>query len=202
MKRNYVCFVECIKRLDTMAFGLDEYGYYSLFPQFLLQDVLSRVHNYNQYNKYSQMVECPEGLARVQIHHNNYYITTTEYVIGGITEEMFDDLKQMNPAIGRLLLIILFICRVVESIGGCDVSIVDNSLPMKAIKLFWSKEESQWMVRLLDMNLTIRIGETEYTINDGGIHLGKEEILHINNTDILFATAVARTWICLLNTIT
>lgn len=193
MKKNYVCGIKYIKILDTMAFGLDEYGYYSLFPQFLLQDILSRVHNYNQYNKYSQMVECPEGFARVQIHHTNYYITTPEFVIGGITEEMFDDLKQMNPAISRLLFVFLVMNRVVTSIGGCDVSIVDSSLPMKVIKLFWSKENSQWMVRLMDPGLTIRIGETEYTINDGDIQLGKEEILHVNNNDILFATAVART---------
>lgn len=87
--------------VDTLAFGLDEYGYYSLYPHLLLQDLLSRVHNYTVYQRYSCPPDSKPGLARVYIHHHEYVIRSPEFRVGAIAELTYDNLKQINPALEK-----------------------------------------------------------------------------------------------------
>lgn len=87
--------------IDTVAFGLDEYGYYSLYPHTLLQDTLSRVRNYKRYRRYLRPSVPPEAFARIQVHHNEFYIQSFEYTIGTISESTYEHLKHMNPAISK-----------------------------------------------------------------------------------------------------
>lgn len=85
--------------IDTVAFNLNEYGYSSLFPHFLLQDTLSRVYNYKDYQKYSKPLQPPSAAACIRIQSSTFYLQSNEFTLGAISTETFLHLKEMNPAI-------------------------------------------------------------------------------------------------------
>ena len=87
--------------LDTAAFHLDEFGYASLFPPILLQDVLSRVHNYTIYNKYNRPLEKTVACARIRTCLRDFYIQQEQFIIGAISSLTFSDLQKINPAVEK-----------------------------------------------------------------------------------------------------
>ena len=88
--------------------NLNEYGYSSLFPNFLLQDTLSRVYNYKNYQKYLKPLQAPSAGSRIHIQSSTFYIQSNEFSLGAISTETFLHLMQMNPAIASYAFIIVF----------------------------------------------------------------------------------------------
>ena len=86
--------------------------------------------------------------------------------------------------------------RVVEKVGGCDVSIVDGTLPSKVLVFFWCAERRQWAIRSASPQVHYWVNEKEKTLEDGDVLLGNEEIIRINNINILFSVAKIDCCVC------
>lgn len=82
-----------------MAFWLDEYGYSSLHHHILLRDVLSRVHNYRTFKKYSTPLNTPIACARLSVDRKEFYIYSPHYIVGAIPVEVFKRLQKANPVV-------------------------------------------------------------------------------------------------------
>ena len=98
-KTIFVALLLPLHSIDTAAFHLDEFGYASLFPPILLQDTLSRVHNYLVYSKYNKPLERKSAAARIQTHYREFFIEKEQFIIGGISSLTFSDLQKLNPVV-------------------------------------------------------------------------------------------------------
>ena len=76
----------------------------------------------------------------------------------------------------------------IERVGGCDLSFVDNSTAKK-LMLFWCDQRKQWFARCLDENENMFINNKEISFADGEIALEKNEVIRVNKTTIVFAAA-------------
>ena len=83
----------------------------------------------------------------------------------------------------------MFFNRIVENIGNCDVSIVDDDLPSKVISIFWCPTTKQWKIRALDSNIQFSIKDKEYGIRDDSVSLDNQEVICISNHTIFFSVA-------------
>lgn len=88
--------------IDTLAFGLDEFGYSHLSPSLLLQDTLTRVHNYKLIQQYSQPLHSESAFGRLIVNKRFYQIEKECYLVGTISEETYKHLQLLNPTIEEL----------------------------------------------------------------------------------------------------
>ena len=174
---------------DTIAFQLEESGYSSLFHNILLQDVLSRVHNYRMYQRFSKSEVRDAACARLFCNHCEIYIQSSQFLIGGITRETFQHFQHMNPAIEEFICSTSFTYRCLENIGGVNLVVVDNHIPLFALNICWVEQKKQWCAHLLSSQVAFQVNEQSYTMNDGEVPLGEQARLLLGNTEILFSSA-------------
>ena len=88
--------------IDTLAFGLDEFGYSHLSPSLLLQDTLTRVHNYKLIQRFTQPLHSESAFGRIIVNKRCYLIEKECYSVGKITEETYKHLQLLNPSVEKL----------------------------------------------------------------------------------------------------
>lgn len=95
----------------------------------LLQDTLTRVHNYKLIQQYSQPLHSESAFGRLIVNKRFYQIEKECYSVGTISEETYKHLQLLNPTIEELHSFFTFISSTIPNIGGFDLALVDSSIP-------------------------------------------------------------------------
>ena len=129
----------------------------------LLQDTLTRVHNYKLIKQYSQPLHSESAFGRLIVNKRFYQIEKECYSVGTISEETYKHLQLLNPTIEELHSFFTFISSTIPNIGGFDLALVDSSFPHACFEIRYIQDQSRWCLSVLRPEVEITVGTTKLT---------------------------------------
>ena len=182
--------------VDTMAFGLDEYGYSHLSPLALVQDTLLRVQKYRVMEEYKQPLHSRQAFGRISMCHHLFWIDKDVFRVGTFDSETLDHLKRLNPAVEESSCVFPFTYSVLPNIHGCDMVFVDDLLPTICFEIRYSIESKGWVLVVLRDGIEVVVDHHSCTYTSEPLALGDGGLIRINSHKICYEFACS--YVCLV----
>lgn len=175
--------------VDTLAFGLDEYGYSHLSPLALVQDTLLRVQKVRVMEEYKQPLHSRQAFGRISMCHHLFWIDRDVFRVGAFDSETLEHLKQLNPAVEEFVHSRPFTRSVLPNIHGCDMVFVDDSLPTICFEIRYSAESKGWVLVVLRDGIEVVVDTHSCTYTSEPLLLGDCGLIRLNSHEICFEFA-------------
>lgn len=182
--------------LDTLAFGLDEYGYSHLSPLALVQDTLLRVQKVRMMEEYKQPLHSRQAFGRISMRHHLFWVDKDVFRVGTFDSQTLEHLKLLNPAVEEWLRFLPLIRSVLPNLHGCDMAFVDDSLPATCFEIRYSVESKGWVLVALREGVEVIVDNHSCTYTSEPLLLGDCGLIHINSHEICYEFACS--YLCLV----